>query len=1014
MKTETSDLRSAELAGHEPVDAALRQSQERYQLVARATNDVIWDWNMITGEVVWNEALRPVFGYAEEEIGSNITEAYPWWRDRIHPADRENVTASLDAAIARGGEFWSGEYRFRRADGSYAMVLDRGYIARNEQGEPVRMVGAMLDITERKRAEDALRHSEERFRALIEHSADAITLHAADGRLRYVSPAASRILGYADEDLIHANPFDFIHPDELEHAQSLLSEIFQNPGKPVTGQYRARHKDGSWRWVETTVTNMLDNPSVGAIVGNYHDITERKQAETARQDIMRALLELIDAAPLAIIVLDRDGNVKIWNPAAEQIFGWRLSEVLSRPLPIVPEDKRDEFGRLLELAQQGVEVSDLQTQRRKRGGELIDVSLAMAPLRDAQGDVVGSMRIIADITERRRAEQALQETTQVLRALIQASPLAIMALDPDGNVKMWNPAAELIFGWREHEVLGRPLPNIPEDKQSESRIFLEFARQGVTFGNVETQRQKKDGSLIDISVSVAPLRDAQGDIQGSMSIMADITERKQAEEALRVSQERLQHVMASSPAVIYVLAVEGDTLRLTWVSENITQMLGYTAQEALAPDWWVDHLHPDDQAQVLRDQALPSTHDHLVREFRFQHRDGTYRWIRDEWSLLRDAAGQPVEVIGSWADITERKQAEMALRESEERFAAFMNNTSIQTWMKDEDLRYVYCNEPFERLVGRPRDMIIGNDDFELWPQHTADELRANDGNVLTSGALLETHETVPNAEGQIRYSQVFKFPFRDADGKQYVGGMAVDITERNRAEVALRESHERLHSLSRQLLGVQEAERRHIARELHDEIGQSLTGLKLLLAMGARLPSDAARVKMNESLTLVDTLMDKVHGLSLDLRPTMLDDLGLLPALLSHFERYTAQAGVCVTFEHNGLNRRFAPEVETAAYRIVQEALTNVARHAQVSQAAVRVWVDQSGLYVQIEDQGPGFDAEAVLAAHASSGLAGMRERAVLLGGELSVMSAPGTGTQVLAELPVHPIHSDGESRPG
>jgi signal transduction histidine kinase len=226
-----------------------------------------------------------------------------------------------------------------------------------------------------------------------------------------------------------------------------------------------------------------------------------------------------------------------------------------------------------------------------------------------------------------------------------------------------------------------------------------------------------------------------------------------------------------------------------------------------------------------------------------------------------------------------------------------------------------------------------------------------------------------------------------------------------------VRAAGERLQTLSRQLLEVQEAERRHIARELHDEIGQALTALKLLLDMSTRLPADEVTASLDEAQALINGLVALVRDLSLDLRPAMLDDLGLLPALLWHFDRYTAQTSVCVTFKHTGLEgRRFAPEIETAAYRIVQEALTNVARHAGVSEVAVRLWTDQDALSVQIKDLGTGFDPEAALASGTTTGLAGMRERAVLLGGQLTVESVPAAGTCVMAELPLGDLVEEGE----
>jgi len=218
-----------------------------------------------------------------------------------------------------------------------------------------------------------------------------------------------------------------------------------------------------------------------------------------------------------------------------------------------------------------------------------------------------------------------------------------------------------------------------------------------------------------------------------------------------------------------------------------------------------------------------------------------------------------------------------------------------------------------------------------------------------------------------------------------------------------VRAGRERLQALSRRLVEVQEAERRHIARELHDEIGQVLTGLKLTLETSMRLRADALKTRLGEAQRLVNDLITQVREMSLELRPAMLDDLGLLAALLWHFERFTAQSRVRVTFKHSELEgRRFASEVETTAYRIVQEALTNIARHAGVSEVTVHLSASQDLLSLQIKDQGTGFDPEVSLASGTSTGLAGMRERAELLGGHLTVESAPGAGTRVTVELPL------------
>ncbi len=227
-----------------------------------------------------------------------------------------------------------------------------------------------------------------------------------------------------------------------------------------------------------------------------------------------------------------------------------------------------------------------------------------------------------------------------------------------------------------------------------------------------------------------------------------------------------------------------------------------------------------------------------------------------------------------------------------------------------------------------------------------------------------------------------------------------------------VQEAAVRLQMLSRQLVEAQELERRRLARELHDEIGQWLTGLKLTLELYDGLPASA--IDLSQAQAMVTGLMARVQDMSLDLRPAMLDDLGLLPALLWLFERYMAQTRVNVTWEHSGLERRFAPEIETAAYRIVQEALTNVARHAKTGRVKIRLWADQDTLGVQIDDQGVGFEPEEALSKAVSNGLTGMHERAALLGGRLTIESTPGRGTHLVAELPLagsaHPAQVGGK----
>lgn len=245
--------------------------------------------------------------------------------------------------------------------------------------------------------------------------------------------------------------------------------------------------------------------------------------------------------------------------------------------------------------------------------------------------------------------------------------------------------------------------------------------------------------------------------------------------------------------------------------------------------------------------------------------------------------------------------------------------------------------------------------------------------------------------------------------GQEIASQLGIAIKQSRMIE-QLRKDQENLQTLSRQLLRVQEAERREIARELHDEIGQVLTGVGLTLEMAAQFRTDLGAEDLRQAHALVVELMERVSRLSLELRPALLDDLGLLPALIWFLDRYLSQTNVRVIFKHSGLdNRRFVPEIETAAYRIVQESLTNVARHAKAKEAKLALWFDQGVLGIQIEDEGIGFNHDAVLSAGYASGILGMRERVSLLSGKLTIESGEGLGTRLQAEIPVDALISKG-----
>jgi PAS domain S-box-containing protein len=452
------------------------------------------------------------------------------------------------------------------------------------------------------------------------------------------------------------------------------------------------------------------------------------------------------------------------------------------------------------------------------------------------------------------------------------------------------------------------------------------------------------------------------------------------------------------------------SLAVLAVNDTALRHYGYARPEFLAL-----HLHDlflaKDASQILdRWHALERSDEASVPQpatvYRQRRKDGSTVEMKISAAAVAFQGRAAFLVLAS--DVSERRRAEASLGESEERHRLIAELTSdyAYTARVHADGRITiesatggftrvtgYTVEELERRGGWPS--LMHPDDMPLIMERHA---------AMLAGKRDVFEARIVTRAGETRWIRYSTHPvWDDAAGRvvQLLGAVQ-DITEGKHAQDQLQAYARKLQALSRRLLDVQEQERRSLACELHDEIGQMLTGLEFTLGQHRNVPGEQVARSLAKAQGLVRELTTRVRRLSLRLRPTMLDDLGLLAALLWHLEGFGERTRVRVDFAHCGLDGRFDPEIETGAYRIVQEALTNVARHAQTGAATVRAWQDGAKLYLQVEDTGVGFDDQAVRAGPASSGLSGMQERAELLGGMLTIESRLGGGTRVSAELPL------------
>lgn len=452
-----------------------------------------------------------------------------------------------------------------------------------------------------------------------------------------------------------------------------------------------------------------------------------------------------------------------------------------------------------------------------------------------------------------------------------------------------------------------------------------------------------------------------------------------------------------------------DATQLLYISPAYSEIWGRSVQSLFEqPMSWLEAVLPED-----RPQAEIAIHDAIEKgqctvEFRIVRPDGDIRWIRDRSFPVRDEQGAIIRIAGIAEDITEWKRTEKELRTESEHHRLISDLTADYAYTSrigpDGEAVIDSISEGFTRVTGYTLEELNQRGGWPalIHPDDLAETREVN--SHLQENERLVGELRIVTKSGEIKWILYSSRLLRSTPGGPIdrVIGASQDVTERHMAK-------ERLRELSHRLFDVQEQERRRLARELHDEVAQSLTALMFYLEAAASPILAEARRGIDQSRQLVKELAGQVRNMSLQLRPTMLDDLGLVPALLWLFNRFGTRPGLRIDFEHHGLTRRLGPTLETAAYRIVQEALTNVARHAKVANATVRAWIVADRLHLTIEDAGVGFDVASAMAGSTSAGLSGMRERAALLGGELVIESIPAKGTQVAAVLPI-PATETGE----
>ncbi len=650
--------------------------------------------------------------------------------------------------------------------------------------------------------------------------------------------------------------------------------------------------------------------------------------------------------------------------------------------------------------------------------EELGVRLIQAGAQDylVKGQVTGHLltRSLRYAVERERVEAALREQTRILHSILHSLGEGVVVTAPDDTPVLLNPAAERILGISHTEEtaaewmrwLGRSSADGMVGALKTELPFLGVL-QGADINNVEmSTRNLANSEVVWISVNARLLEDDTGAQRGRVIVFRDVTKNKAAEEELRESEARFRAILDNSPALIFLKDVDGRYLLANRKFEEVfhlanRNLIGKTD----------DEIFPPAQAAAFRANDRKVLGGGAPMEFEevALHDDGPHTSIVMKFPLL-NAQGQCSALCGIATDITERKRAEAALQIAQTKLRQTLQASNTGLWDWNTVTNEVEFTTEWKRQLGYKDHEIAGR--FEEWEArlHPADRERAM--------AYVRAYLEKPEGE----YAQEFRLQHKDGSYRWIAArasfapepagrrvrllGSHIDITGRKRAEEQLRDTLDCVRTLSQRLEAVREEERTRIARELHDELGVRLTCLKLDLArlqsmMGESIfPREKMEEKILSMTAEVDSTIASAQGLVAELRPGVLDDLGLVAAIEWQCQDFERRSGIrCCCEAREGdiqLDRRQA----TAAFRICQEALMNVARHAKAT--SIRVLVEQlnGDLLLEIQDNGLGIPVEK-LTDSASLGLLGMRERAASLGGQIEIAGQPGKGTTVMLRLP-------------
>ncbi|MGA1791142.1 MAG: PAS domain S-box protein [bacterium] len=643
----------------------IRKSEARLKAAQKIGKIGVWELDVKSREIFWSDQVFQLFE-RDPVIGPpNYQEHLSYF----FPKDIKHFRDCIQKAIKTGNKITM-DCSLRLPSGQSVYYENIINPIRDQNGSVLNVIGTVQDMTEYKNAEESLRKSEQRYRDLVENINESIYSLDKKGEMTYISPAVKSLLGYTPSEIIGRSFTEFIHPEDLPNCVKNFQKALMN--RNVSGEYRVLSKSGEIRWIHTNTKPVFMEKQIIGIHGILSDISDQKKAEQALRKSEEKYRLMSENIPVAVYSAQPDEYFKTFFVTGKirQLTGYSPKQFKDDPRLfsriIHPDDMDYVCNRMKEhYKNRSKRQIHLEYRIIKRDDQIKWVKDRATCILDKDEKTFRINGFLEDITTQKNAEKALQDSEKKFKALAENSPNMIF-MHKRGSIVYVNKRCEEIMGYKKGEFYSSGFDFqclvAPEDRQIVMQNLKKHMK-GQEVPPVEYTILTKAGRRIE-AILTTRLLDYENE-RAILGIITDITEQKKFEKELHLAKCNLEYLIQSVPSVIYRCENSGKYIP-TYISDNLFRVLGYTPKEFLSdPKFWQKHIHPEDVSGILKNLEDISIKDTIIQEYRFLHKNGTYRWLSDDCRLIYDQKGNPVEIVGSFIDITDKKYLEEQFLQSQ-------------------------------------------------------------------------------------------------------------------------------------------------------------------------------------------------------------------------------------------------------------------------------------------------------------------------------------------------------------